>query len=65
MPQFIECECCEGSGREQIASPTFFDPYGTRDGGECRFCDRVGEIEVEDEPVEIEDFDEAVESLGA
>jgi hypothetical protein len=59
IPRTIRCEMCEGDGYEMVHRPDFYDPcYMHKTRNPCPACDGDGYIEIEDESVEMEDFDE-------
>jgi hypothetical protein len=57
---WIECETCEGSGREIVTySATWNEPAGYDYGrNRCDVCDGVGEVEIEVEPIDLFDLEE-------
>lgn len=54
-PIFIQCPSCLGEGREFQGHPNDPDP---RDGGPCWTCNGERVVEVETQPITMEDLDE-------
>jgi len=50
---FETCECCDGEGRVYAPGTLFPAAWAT-----CTPCNGTGEVEVENYPLELEDFEE-------
>lgn len=52
-----ECDACEGDGAHRVHVPHFYDPYYMhRTNRPCEACGGKGKVEIEVEPIEMEDL---------
>lgn len=60
-PLFVLCEACGSEGRICVRS-VVYEPgcghphWGESDAGECPVCRGAGEVEIEAEPIDLEDL---------
>lgn len=60
-PRLVPCERCGSEGRIYVGA-LVYEPgcghahWGERDDGECPECRGRGEVQIDDEPIELEDL---------
>jgi hypothetical protein len=58
-PRWVECPACNGErGHEVLTGYNINDGSPTGYIEPCRFCGETGSIEIDDEPITIDDLDD-------